>query len=85
MIADTVDTHGQNSSGDKNWVMPSDDLSLTENTFEYIEQQEEATPTILITIIKCPNIAAQKHLPSHKQKIIKGLFKWTISFPGFIL
>lgn len=55
--------------------MPSEDLNWAEKTFEYIKQQEEATPSILIALIKCHNIAAKERLLSHKQKIMKGLFK----------
>ncbi|GBM49349.1 Jerky -like [Araneus ventricosus] len=90
MIADMVENREQESSDDKNYanqkkIAHSEGLSSIEKTIEYIEQQEEVTPTNLMTLTKWRNIAAKKLLSSHKQKNIKDFFKSTISFPVFIL
>ncbi|GBN92927.1 hypothetical protein AVEN_15945-1 [Araneus ventricosus] len=79
MIADVVENYEQESSNDENCVNKkeithSEGISSIENTIEYIEQQEEATPRILMTLTRWRNIAAKKRLSSHK-KNIKDFFK----------
>ncbi|GBN18678.1 hypothetical protein AVEN_129450-1 [Araneus ventricosus] len=79
-IADMVENREQESSDDENYVNQkkithSESLSSIEKTIEYIEQQEEATPTILMTLTKWSNIAEKEGLSSHKQKNIKDFFK----------
>ncbi|GBL97303.1 hypothetical protein AVEN_180029-1 [Araneus ventricosus] len=54
-IADIVENREQESSDDENYVnqkkiTPSEGLSSIEKTIEYIDQQEEAAPTIMMTL-----------------------------------
>lgn len=80
MIADMVENREQESSDEENCVKQkkithSEGLKSIEKTIEYIEQQEEATPEILMNLTKWRSIAAKKRLSIHKQKNIKDYFK----------
>ncbi|GBN11155.1 hypothetical protein AVEN_40573-1 [Araneus ventricosus] len=86
-IADKFENSEQESSDDENNVKQkkithSEGLSSIEKTIEYIELQEEDTPTILMTLTKWRNIAVKKRLLSHKQKD-QRLFKRNNFIPCF--
>ncbi|GBM84817.1 hypothetical protein AVEN_47761-1 [Araneus ventricosus] len=73
MIADMAENRQQESSDDEKYVNQkkithSEGLGSIGKTIQYIEQQEEATPIILMTLTKWRNTAAQKRLSSQKQK-----------------
>lgn len=45
-----------------------------DSSIKYLEQQEEGTPAILLSLKKCRIIAAEKHQSNITQKLSKGLF-----------
>ncbi|KAG8182523.1 hypothetical protein JTE90_002061 [Oedothorax gibbosus] len=56
-------------------ISHTDGLKAIESAIEYIEQQEEATPAILLSLKKWRTIAAEKRQNNIKQKTIKDFFK----------
>lgn len=48
-------------------------LSFTAESIEYIDQQEEATPAILMRLIKWRKVAAHNHLSSKQTKMHQDL------------
>ncbi|XP_071043105.1 jerky protein homolog-like [Parasteatoda tepidariorum] len=56
-------------------ISHTDRLKAIEIAIEYIEQQEEATPAILLSLEKWRNITAEKRQSKVMQTTIKGFFK----------